>query len=885
MMCDETQVQETAKRKGRGVRILKWGSIAAVGIILLLFFGIPLFLSSSSGTEFLVGKINSSVDGQVQMDDFSIGWFKGIKLTGFSYADSAGNTSVKVRRIETRPKYTSLLGGKVKLGKTVIDQPRIHLKVPAEQDVATEAKASSAKSDAPPPVFPVNQIDLELINGSVTVELTADMPQTVSFTNITSKVQIADTGKSSSVDISMDVDDASKISAKGTATPSKKGWTLEDGDFNVQISKLQLASLKPLFALAGQEMDLSGELNADAAIKIGGNKVEQIKVDVSITDFIQGVGDQRVVFEEPVTINAIVSGTGKNDIQIKTFKIQSQFCNLDCSGTQESMDYAIDADLAQTQRVIGQFTDMVGLSVAGKLSVRGRVGMTDEAITVSGAGDLKRLQILKDTAKTPFTDMQLDFDCVLDNVKQQFRIDYANLTSTPGTIKVDDLIVPMSAQADKTLSMNAHVAMDLEKAWPFAQVFTEDLNDKNVSGQLDATVRVSTQGEQIHLVSENSKIQQLKISLLDSEPFVQDQVTLDADILMDTGEKTIDIRTLNLQGSRGETLINVTKGVVKKKVSNAQTQVSGQFEAEYDWQVLSAFASTYLPEGLFVKGKRKSAIHFESVYPTDNPEQMIANLNADGVVGFNSAEYLGMNFGPTELKANIQKGILNLQIPQTTVNEGTLQFTGSIDLSEELRFLRLTEPMQILDKIHLNDTMTQLLLLYTNPLFVDASETSGIASFSCAELAIPLSAEDMLQMTIRGGFQIDSLRMRAGDFMGQLLTLLQTRDTVIMTVHPTDFVLENNFLSYEDMQVDIDDNPLNFKGRIGLDKTLSMTVQLPWTTDFHSVKTDRPSQDRITVPIEGSLDHPEIDTTKFIEKQGKELIEQEIMKQLDRLFK
>ncbi|OQY06857.1 MAG: hypothetical protein B6I25_03110 [Planctomycetales bacterium 4572_13] len=176
-MCDKMQAQDTANRKGRGVRILKLGLMAVVCIVLLLFFGVPLFLSSSFGTGFLLDQINSSVDGQVQMDGFSIGWFKGIKLTGLSYADTAGNTSVKVRRIETRPKYISLLGGKVKLGKTVIDQPRIHLKVPAEQDIAEEAKTSSAKLDAPPPVFPVNQVDLELVNGSVTVELTAAIPQ------------------------------------------------------------------------------------------------------------------------------------------------------------------------------------------------------------------------------------------------------------------------------------------------------------------------------------------------------------------------------------------------------------------------------------------------------------------------------------------------------------------------------------------------------------------------------------------------------------------------------------------------------------------------------------------------------------------------------------
>lgn len=64
------------------------------------------------------------------MDDFSIGWFKGVKLTNVSYDDSAGNTSVKVRRIQTQPQYASLLGGKVKLGKTVVEGPQIYLKVP-----------------------------------------------------------------------------------------------------------------------------------------------------------------------------------------------------------------------------------------------------------------------------------------------------------------------------------------------------------------------------------------------------------------------------------------------------------------------------------------------------------------------------------------------------------------------------------------------------------------------------------------------------------------------------------------------------------------------------------------------------------------------------------
>ncbi|MBC8377640.1 MAG: hypothetical protein H8E62_00550, partial [Planctomycetes bacterium] len=377
-MTSEQKITAETKPRRKVFKAIKWILIVSTFVVLLLFFGVPLFLSSSGGTGFLLNKINSTVDGQVQMDDFSIGWFKGIKLTKLSYADSTGNTSVAIDRVETQPKYMSLLGGKVNLGKTIVDRPHLYLRVPMIQDVVSvseKAASSEEKSDAPPPVFPVNQIDLELINGTATIELTGDVPQTVSFTNIASIVQIADAGKQSVLDISMDVDDSSKISAKGTATPSKKGWTLKEGDFEVQISKLQLASLKPLFALAGQEMDMAGELNADTTIQIKDNQIQQLKADAVISDFAQGSGTQRTVFDQPVKLSALISGDEKA-INIERARVESAFCTVNCTGTTENLNYDIKADLAQTQRFAGQFADMQGLAMDGDLSVQGEIHLT-----------------------------------------------------------------------------------------------------------------------------------------------------------------------------------------------------------------------------------------------------------------------------------------------------------------------------------------------------------------------------------------------------------------------------------------------------------------------------------------------------------------------------
>lgn len=858
-------------------------------IVLLIFFGVPLYLSSAGGTRFLFNKINASVDGQVQADDFSMGWFKGVKLTNLSYADSAGNTAVSINNFHAHPKYTALLSGKIKLGKTVVDNPNIQVKVPAVQPVSNgpEQVQSTSPTQKPPtesgdliPVLPVHQIDLELINGSATIEL-ADRSQKLLLTNIASKVQFNQADASGAMDVAMNINNDASVSTKGNVDLDKTGWTIQGGEFDVKVSKLQIADLKPLFALAGEELDMAGELNADMTVAIEDNAVRQLKGNAVISNFEQG----GIVFTEPLIIDADVSEI-EEGLQIKTLKVQSQFCRLDCTGTQTSLDYSIDADLKQTQRFVGQFTDIGNLSMAGLFSAHGKAGFGDDVTTISGNGDLKQFQIQKAVAATAVTDAQLDFDFALDDVKQQLRITRVSLTGTPGTVKLSNVIVPMSEQADKMLSMDIAAVLEMQKAWPFAQILLDDFYDIEILGQVDTACSIKTSDNQIHLLTENTTADNLRITIPDTEPFVQDKVMLKADILLDTDNKTIDIRKLDVEGARGEALIKVTKGAVKKKISNAQTRINGDFEVEYDWQAVSAFAAPYLPEGLHVRGKRKDAFHFESVYPTARPEQMTENLNGGGSLGFEAADYFGLNFGPTALNLNIQKGVVNFEIPPTTVNEGILQIAGKVDLNEQPRFLRLTRPMQVLDKIHINDTMTRLLLIYTNPIYVDATKASGIASFSCRQMAIPLSGEDKNRMLIDGTFQVDQLKMRAGSFTKQLLALFDESDTVMMTVRPTDFLLKNGFLSYQDMQIDVEDNPLNFRGRIGLDQSLAMSVQLPWTIGLDSVKTDRPAQqERIIAPIKGTLSKPELDTTRFLEIQGRMLIEQEVRKQLERLLK
>jgi hypothetical protein len=87
------------------------------------------------------------------------------------------------------------------------------------------------------------------------------------------------------------------------------------------------------------------------------------------------------------------------------------------------------------------------------------------------------------------------------------------------------------------------------------------------------------------------------------------------------------------------------------------------------------------------------------------------------------------------------------------------------------------------------------------------------------------------------------------------------------------------------MQMDIGQTPVNFRGVIGLDKSLDMRILLPYTAGGRSVRTDRQtSEQRIALPLTGTLDKPEIDFGRLLEEQLKQQLEQKLRESLQDIF-
>ena len=205
-----------------------------------------------------------------------------------------------------------------------------------------------------------------------------------------------------------------------------------------------------------------------------------------------------------------------------------------------------------------------------------------------------------------------------------------------------------------------------------------------------------------------------------------------------------------------------------------------------------------------------------------------------------------------------------------TVNNGQVNFAGGVDFEQKPPMFKIAKQIHIVKDVQINKETTEKFLKYINPIFANAVNASGVANFDCERLAIPLGDTTGNELEIIGTISINQMRLQASDLLGQIFTAIGVRSHgQNMTLHPTRFVLQNGFLRYDDMQLDVDNKPVNFKGVIGvMDKSLDMTVTVTYSRKGRIR--------RVALPLRGTIDKPELDLGKLLEEQIKEQLKKQL---------
>jgi hypothetical protein len=973
------------------VRVLEWVLAIVAVLIVSVFLLLPVLLSSEAGRKVILARINKSISGRTDFADLTMGWSKGIKITDFSFNDNAGQASVQVKQISTKPHYGSIVMGDLSFGQTVIDQPQVQINLRAERPVRTGSVVPPAQKS---PVFalPVKTIDLVVNNGSFKV--TDQQNRTVAFSQINSQVSLRPPNQRSSFNVSMAVADAGKestVKAVGQVQPGSgsKGWTLKGttGNLTIEVNDLDLESLGPILELAKVQFQAKGRVSADvnAVIKDGtfenlsgivraknlditspqlkGDRLKTSLFDATVRlksqqqfmnieklqvnsdwlrakaggmapttfkswgDILAGKTDyslnadfevdvdkvlsqmphtfglkeqmkvtsgklagniqatrgrligqanlaglagevegKKLALSEPVVAKLQITAE-KDKFNFDALDVTAAFAKITATGSLEQLKYDGQVDLAKLQSELGQFANLGPYRLAGELSSKGQISIVKDKITAAGSSQAKNLAVSSDkgvSAAEPLADVT--FAVNIDRPSSILTIDSIKANAGLGQVSIKDAVVPLGEKAGKPMKLLASASsVDLQKVQPFAVLFASFPETMQMAGIAESQVQVTSEKGSYRISTDATKIKNFKLVSSDKKTFEQEGVSFTCDAKFNRVDKTYAVKwqllspKIKFEGNLDQT----TKG--------DKAKLEAQSDLEYDWAAVSAMASGFLPQGFELSGQRKTAISFSSEYPAGKTDQLLAHLNAKTKLGFERAAYLGLNFSPTEVDVQVENGVLRIAPFSSKVNNGQLSFAGQADFTKKPAVLRTPGPIQVAKDVQINKETTEKLLMYVNPIFANAVNVSGVANFGCEKLAIPLAGSTEKQIEVIGTISMNNVRLEASDLLGQILSVAGggLRGQVI-TIHPTKFVLQDGFLRYDDMQVDVGDNPVNFKGVIGLDKSLNMTVTLPYTVDGRTVRVGKDAgAQRMSVPLKGTILKPELDLGGLLQDQLK----------------
>ncbi|MEJ5260212.1 MAG: hypothetical protein WHS88_08495 [Anaerohalosphaeraceae bacterium] len=865
-------------RKKSVKRIGIWAGIVLAAVCVLLSL-VPTLLSSRIGTSFLLAQLNRSLDGTLTLDDLSLGWFSGVRVQNLRWKDAAGQTQVQIVSLKARPKWLALLGGRIALTDAVVDGPFIEVKMPASVLSAAPQKSEQPPQGSPPSVYRIGPVELEIRQGQAVLEQARPNglpPVQLHVRNLASTVILNQSGKDSSVSISMDVGDGSQqgfVQAKGQGieVPSPAGLAGLSGQFDVEIRSLSLASLAPLLALAGKDVQMAGTLNGTANAKIANGQIQTLQASADLTGFQQVFEGQTLRLEQPVKLRTRLSARA-DEWLIEQMELESSFCRLSGKGGLNALEYTLSADLAQTQAVTAPLVDWKGYKVAGLLTADGKVLRNQQAIEASGKLAIRDCVLRQDSKSVVLSELSQNYDLTLSPDFQSVQIRRFELAAKPiGTVSLSDAKANWSRpDVEAVLALTGTV--DLKNAVPLVNFFYPLPADLSLAGVLRPNVRVEMKEGLLRVLTASTELDNLTVSKANMEPFVSRKNTLKADIAWDL--KKNELRHLK-DFELNSDAVRV-RGNLQQTAAPDKSQIAGQAQAEYDWKEVSSLVRPFLLDGLTLEGKRNDQFSF-SVSKTSSGIDW-QTLAANGSFGFQRASYKGLSIGTVDLKLKADKGTAAIDLADTPVNNGVLRLAGDIDFKNQPPVFRLRKPMAVLEKVQINDELTRNLLEYVNPLFANASRVSGVADFSCEELVLPLQAERKDLLKLKAVLALSQVTMRSDGFLKELLNVIGGDPSVVLTLHPTPLSLDKEVLSYQNMQVDVGKNPIVFSGQVGLDRRLRMEMKMPWTLSGQTVRSGESPSDQIVLPVRGTIDRPQVDWNRLLQLNLGRILLRELLK-------
>ncbi|MCX5654745.1 MAG: hypothetical protein NTY65_08880 [Planctomycetota bacterium] len=315
--------------------------------------------------------------------------------------------------------------------------------------------------------------------------------------------------------------------------------------------------------------------------------------------------------------------------------------------------------------------------------------------------------------------------------------------------------------------------------------------------------------------------------------------------------------------------------------------VQAECNLAFDGERLTGALGKNLPQGLRLTGPWGVRGGVSGPLPSAGPwNQRIAGLVGEGAVDLATFQYENLIGCQGAVRWRLAGGEILIADPaqpsQLMLAGGRMNLAARVNLKGPIARLIIAQPLKLLEEVPFSDPAVQDYLKFGIPLLVGGSvDPAGRVSVAIDSLDLPLAGPELAKGAGTGSFTIDRFHTQLSGVLATFLTTsgLQT-ETKVQTLGPVAVRLQDSvfYIQQHDL-VMVDNSVMRFQGRIGLDRTLTTSVDVP-LSDAMLRKfgaTTRTAayfaNQRLLLGVTGTIDKPRLDEQAFWKRVGEIVLE------------
>lgn len=285
-----------------------------------------------------------------------------------------------------------------------------------------------------------------------------------------------------------------------------------------------------------------------------------------------------------------------------------------------------------------------------------------------------------------------------------------------------------------------------------------------------------------------------------------------------------------------------------------------------DWKTLNDLLSQRVEPHARVSAK---PFAFRASGPLGgDPGEWVKSFSGDLAIDDLRADVYGMKVGPARVAIRLKEGRVAVEPIDTAINEGRLHLEPGLVRDDSGELILRFGPESSLKEARINDEVSRRVLSFAAPVLESATRVHGKVSVALNAAEFPLGADRRSEAKVDGSVDFQDVEFVPGPFADDLFALIGAeRAPAIKLNEPVSLTIADRKVVQHGFAIPIGRaTKIELAGWVDFDRNLAMKASLPLTPAMVgnvALLGDIVDGTRISVPIRGTLQKPEIDREAF----------------------